>query len=54
MLPVLEELLLLVYCTMSGIQGYAVSQLVEALRYKSDVAGSIPDGVIGTGVLISP
>ena len=27
------------------VLGYAVAQLVEALRYK--VAGSIPDGVIG-------
>jgi hypothetical protein len=29
------------------ILGYPVAQLVEALRYKSKVAGSIPDGVIG-------
>ena len=29
------------------IRGHAVAQLVEALRYKSEVAGSIPDGVIG-------
>jgi hypothetical protein len=27
--------------------GYAVAQLVEALCYKSKVAGSIPDGVTG-------
>jgi hypothetical protein len=27
--------------------GHAVSQFVEALRYKRKVAGSIPDGVIG-------
>jgi hypothetical protein len=27
--------------------GYAVAQLVEALRYKRKVVGSIPDGVIG-------
>jgi hypothetical protein len=27
--------------------GYAVAQLVEALRYKPEVAGSIPHGVIG-------
>jgi hypothetical protein len=26
---------------------HAVAQLVEALRYKPKVAGSIPDGVIG-------
>jgi len=26
---------------------YAVVQLVEALLYKSEVAGSIPDGVTG-------
>jgi len=26
--------------------GHAVAQLVQALRYKSKVAGSIPDGVI--------
>jgi len=26
---------------------YAVAQLVKALRYKPEVAGSIPDGVIG-------
>jgi hypothetical protein len=31
---------------LQGIRGYAVAQLFEALRYK--VAGSIPDGVIGT------
>ena len=27
--------------------GHAVTQLVEALRYKPEVTGSIPDGVIG-------
>jgi len=27
--------------------GYAVAQLVEALRYNWKVTGSIPDGVIG-------
>ena len=27
--------------------GHAVAQLVEALRYKPEVAGLIPDGVIG-------
>jgi hypothetical protein len=27
--------------------GHAVAQLFEALRYKPEVAGSIPDGVIG-------
>jgi hypothetical protein len=27
--------------------GQAVGQLVEALRYKPDVAGSIPDGLTG-------
>jgi hypothetical protein len=27
--------------------GHAVAQLVEALRYKPEGAGSIPDGVIG-------
>ena len=27
--------------------GHAVAQLVEALRYKSENAGSIPNGVIG-------
>jgi hypothetical protein len=27
--------------------GVAVTQLVEALRYKPEVAGSIPDGVTG-------
>jgi hypothetical protein len=26
--------------------GHAVAQLVEALRYKPEVAGSIPNGVI--------
>jgi uncharacterized membrane protein YgaE (UPF0421/DUF939 family) len=29
------------------ILGNAVAQLVEALRYKSEGPGSIPDGVIG-------
>jgi hypothetical protein len=29
------------------ITEYAVAQLVEALRYKRKVAGSIPDGVTG-------
>jgi hypothetical protein len=29
------------------MQGHAVAQLVEALRYKRNVAGSIPDGVTG-------
>jgi hypothetical protein len=27
--------------------GYAMAQLVEALRYKLEGLGSIPDGVIG-------
>jgi len=27
--------------------GHAVARLVEALRYKPEVAGSIPDGVTG-------
>jgi hypothetical protein len=27
--------------------GHAVAQLVEALRYKSKIAGSIPDGITG-------
>ena len=27
--------------------GYTVAQLVEALHYKPEVAGSIPDNVIG-------
>jgi hypothetical protein len=27
--------------------GHTVTQLVEALRYKPKVAGSIPDSVIG-------
>jgi hypothetical protein len=27
--------------------GHTVAQLVEALCYKLEVAGSIPDGVIG-------
>jgi hypothetical protein len=27
--------------------GHVVAQLVEALRYKPEVMGSIPDGVIG-------
>jgi len=31
----------------SFIGGHAVAQLVEALRYKPEVAGSIPDGVTG-------
>jgi hypothetical protein len=29
------------------VVGYAVAQLVEALRCELKVAGSIPDGVIG-------
>jgi hypothetical protein len=29
------------------LQGYAVAQLVEALRYKPKGPGSISDGVIG-------
>jgi hypothetical protein len=28
-------------------RGHTVAQLVEALRYKPEVPGSIPDGVIG-------
>jgi hypothetical protein len=28
-------------------EGYAVAQFVEALRYKSEGRGFIPDGVIG-------
>jgi hypothetical protein len=33
------------------IGGYAVAQLVDALRYKPEGAGSIPDGVIGIFLL---
>ena len=36
------------------IWGHAVAQLVEALRYKSEVAGSIPDGVTGIFHLYNP
>ena len=32
--------------------GHAVAQLVEAPRYKPEVAGSIPDGVIRFFLLI--
>ena len=33
---------------MSQMQGYAVAQVVEALRYKPEgVADLIPDGLIG-------
>jgi hypothetical protein len=28
-------------------EGHAVAQLVEALRYKPEGRGSIPDGVVG-------
>jgi hypothetical protein len=31
----------------SGKRGHAVAHLVEALRYKPEDRGSIPDGVIG-------
>jgi len=35
-------------CFMSVIPGHAVAQLLEAMRYGvGNVAGSIPDGVIG-------
>jgi len=34
-----------IYIYIYGV--HAVAQLVEALRYKSEGAGSIPDGVIG-------
>jgi hypothetical protein len=30
-----------------GVAGHAVAQLVEALHYKPEVRGSIPDDVIG-------
>jgi hypothetical protein len=30
-----------------SLMGVAVAQLVEALRYKPEGCGSIPDGVIG-------
>jgi hypothetical protein len=33
--------------------GHAVAQLVEAPRYKSKVADSIPDGVIGRTMALS-
>jgi hypothetical protein len=33
--------------TFNLFRGHAVAQLVEALRYKSEGRGSIPDGVIG-------
>ena len=32
---------------MPEFKGYAVTQLVKALRYRPEVADSIPDGVIG-------
>ena len=34
--------------------GYAVAQLVEGLRYKPKVAGSIPDGVTGIFQWLNP
>ena len=35
-----------IHCTRTYIRGYAVAQLVEALRYKPEGGGgSIPDGV---------
>jgi hypothetical protein len=38
----------LVHCTRTYIRGYAVAQLVEALRYKPEGGGgSIPDGITG-------
>jgi hypothetical protein len=35
------------YEKVKGTEGHAMAQLVEALRYKPEVRGSIPDGVIG-------
>jgi hypothetical protein len=35
------------YGSVVRARGHAEAQLVEALRYKQKVAGSIPDGVIG-------
>jgi len=32
------------------VTGYAGTQLIEPLYYKTKIAGSIPDGVIGPGV----
>jgi hypothetical protein len=37
-----------------GGGGYAVAQLIEALRYKRKVAGSIPNSVIGIFHLHNP
>jgi hypothetical protein len=34
--------------------GYAMAQFVEALRYKPEVAGSIPDGVTGIFQWLNP
>jgi hypothetical protein len=34
--------------------GYAVVQLIEALRYKPEVAGPISDGVIGNFHPLNP
>jgi hypothetical protein len=34
--------------------GYAVAQLVEALRYKSKVVGSIPVSIIGIFHCLNP
>jgi hypothetical protein len=36
------------------MRGHAVAQLVEALRYKSEGRGFVPDGVIGIFHLHNP
>jgi hypothetical protein len=37
-----------------NLVGYAVARLVEALRYKPEGRGFIPDGVIGIFHLLNP
>jgi len=36
-----------IFCGLLIILGYAVAWLVEALRYKPEGCGSVPDGVMG-------
>ena len=43
--PVGSTVLLIVLGRVMSTVGHAVAQLVEAVRYKLEAAGSIPDGV---------